>query len=212
MKEQDVQSDADDAKRLTPADEAGMSRVRLALSFDAPPGAAPEILQAYFRGAPDMEAPLAELDERSARLKASLDEDPALARQFTKDPLTVLAELFPELELKRPADLPIEAERFQLMPLETAAASAGALTALRRALEHVVAAPAQAAAFSADPLGVLRQANSGQPAAEVAAAERALEQLLGIYRLDIERVPLEGWVYAANQRLAPSGVKQFIGE
>ena len=173
-----------------------VNKINLELSFE---NSDQKTVEAMFKEHADVVGQLTELSARSEKLRSILDENPALAKEFAEDPVRVVARIFPELKLEVPVSKPAVAEKYRVTFKEGGFAPDGALLALRRALEYVAAAPSNEAAFVADPLGILRQANLGQPAADVARAERALEQVLGIFRL--ERLPIQDWVYASSQLL-----------
>jgi hypothetical protein len=171
----------------------------LELSFDVPAGSEKEIAQSLFKEHPDVAGQTLELAAQSEKLRSMLNEDPKLAEQFKEDPLKVVAQAFPELKIPLPANRALLSEKYRIKFTETVRAQDDATLVLRRTLEYVAASLSNQAAFDADPLGTLRQVNTGQPAAAVDRAARALEDVLGIYRLD--RLALEDWVYVSSQRL-----------
>ena len=188
------------SRESTLEDTPGMvDQINLELSFDTAIGADQKIVEALFKEYGAEVSQLAELNAHSEKLRSILDDSPELAQDFAKDPVAVVAKLFPEINLPEPASKPIFSDKYRVKLQPAVTAPDGAILALRRAAEYVAASPANETAFVADPLDTLRRANVGQPVPDLARAESALEQVLGIFR--IARLPIEEWVYASSRVL-----------
>lgn len=185
---------------------SSIDKINLKLTFDAPFGLEQKHVQALFKEHGVDFAQLSELTARSEGLRTMLEQNPELAQEFTQDPVKVVARVFPELKLPEPLNKAVLADKYRVTLKDAAVPPDGALLALRRTLEFVTASFSNEKAFEAEPLSSLRSANVGQPAADVDRAERALEQVLGIYR--IERFPIEDWVYASNMPLTARGPRR----
>jgi hypothetical protein len=164
-------------------------RINIELSLDLPKDVERQIAELNLDEA-DAER-LRELAGKSAALKEKLATNPVLAREFSEDPVTVFAREFKEVEIPIRKDRRLLDDRFRvrLQPNEPQAPTDGALEVLRNTLVYVASSVANADAFEADPLGTLRTVNGNRLAPDVARAEAALEQVLGIYR--IQRIPVD---------------------
>lgn len=172
------------------------NRINIKLSFEDPKDIERQVAALNLDKA-DVEH-LLQLAPKSAALRKKLAEDPVAARDFAADPVGIVVREFPELELPVRKDRRLFDDRFRVR-LDTPPVPAdGALAVLHRTLMFVATSPANSDTFEADPLSTLRSVNAGQPEADVFSAELALEQVLGIYR--IQRIPLDPTFIARRPR------------
>ena len=162
------------------------SSIRIALSFDS--HANPEEVATSLFLDPRLASILEQLKNRSEELKGIIEENEEVRSQFIQDPLSVVLEYFPDLDIGAYADiedvdLSSISNLFHISLLDTINpltidTKTASLSALQELLEFVISSPTNLRAFKENPVSTLYYANKRRKIAVVPNAVKALRQIV----------------------------------